>query len=218
MNQKLKDTSFYSPVLDQLEIPLIETKSFGAFFEDVDNPSLFRQPPSPEVDAAWDDLEWIGRFYVTDEEVVKLGKDPSITVKSPRHPGKNIAIVTVFHELHCLNSLRKALYPEYYFGTPRTDEIYWSHIYHCIDAIRQSLMCNADVDVTTCHWVETQEAPYADLSKNQVCRDFDAIKSWQNETMEDLNDVPVHKQGGEVELPRPKKLKQIHEASENAGA
>ena len=44
---------------------------------------LLRAAPSPEVDAAWEALTDVGVVIITGEEVLRLGKDPSKTVKAP---------------------------------------------------------------------------------------------------------------------------------------
>lgn len=68
----------------------------------------------------------------------------------------------MFHQLHCLDYVRKALYPEYYVQDD-VDRLYWMHIgkfhfpscylplltrlEHCVDYLRQALMCFADATV-----------------------------------------------------------------------
>lgn len=49
---------------------------------------------------------------------------------------------------------------------------------HCIDSVRQSLMCSADV--STIHWIwDDIDGIYkADPRTIHMCRNFDAIRDW----------------------------------------
>ncbi|KAG5750138.1 hypothetical protein H9Q73_014415, partial [Fusarium xylarioides] len=61
----------------------IETE--GGLFE-AKTPSKWRHSlkPDPEVDDAWEDLEIIRVFPITEAEVSRLGKDPELLVKFPQ--------------------------------------------------------------------------------------------------------------------------------------
>ena len=49
---------------------------------------------------------------------------------------------------------------------------------HCIELIRQALMCNADVGLITYDWVEGFELPFPNLNTRHTCRDFERIYEW----------------------------------------
>lgn len=79
----------------------------------------YRGKPSPEIDAAWLEIG-LGtpaiRLY--DDDLKRLNK--SDTPDRPLHRipeefgGGYLAMLEVFHLLHCLDSLRKAMDKEYY--------------------------------------------------------------------------------------------------------
>jgi hypothetical protein len=48
---------------------------------------LLRQPPSPAVDAAWEKLVDHEVSWVSSQDLLDMGKDPSVTVKIPREYG-----------------------------------------------------------------------------------------------------------------------------------
>ncbi|KAK1149663.1 hypothetical protein N8T08_005215 [Aspergillus melleus] len=118
-NSLLKKTSSYSPILDKLPISLRETRTHGNFFAD-DPPSLFQLPPSPEVDAAWDRISDTHAIVLSRDEIVKIGRDPDEQWRFPPEYGYGddayMGLLDVFHHLHCLNAMRQAAYPEYYFN------------------------------------------------------------------------------------------------------
>ena len=86
--------------------------------------------------------------------------------------------------------IRMALHVDYYKGhatihdrgvrrNQADDELLGAeHIDHCIDSIRQSLTCNADISAITWSWdrMEQRYTPQATVS--HVCKRFDKIREW----------------------------------------
>ena len=82
--------------------------------------------------------------------------------------------------------IRKALYPEYYVslapngnGTDRNKDHLLGHIHtdHCVDSIRQTLMCGADISSIV--WVRDSDniiRPEGRVAHS--CRNFDRIAEW----------------------------------------
>ena len=80
--------------------------------------------------------------------------------------------------------IRKSLHPEYYqeshySSTLGEDELFGPlHLNHCVDSIRQSLMCNSDISVIVWQWDK-----YTAMSKPvgnvvHTCRNFERIRDW----------------------------------------
>ncbi|KAK0510644.1 hypothetical protein JMJ35_007076 [Cladonia borealis] len=184
----LKATSNHSPAFDALDMRLQSTVFNGSLFS-LNTSGIFRQHPSPEVDAAWESITRVPNFLVDREDIEKVGKDPSLVVKAPAawNVGeKYLAALEGHHTMHCLNEVRREVYSDYYFGpTESRHPLRWVHIAHCLDIIRQSLMCSVSVDLITSNWVETQKSPYPDFNVAHQCRDFDAIMQWAQEQQAD---------------------------------
>ncbi|KAK6351282.1 hypothetical protein TWF718_004447 [Orbilia javanica] len=185
LNEELKEVSYFSPLLDVIDVPIRVEQINGSLFPG-HNPPIFRLPPSPEVDAAWDYVSEGAIFTISAQDVIKLGKDPSQTVRVPASfgfpPDTHLAQLDSVHQIHCLNALRKAVFFEYYYGKKKTiDRLYWIHLSHCAGIVLQNLMCQANLDVITMNWVKTQKKPFPDFSINKKCRDFGVIKKWQDE-------------------------------------
>ncbi|WXC61670.1 hypothetical protein SNK03_007544 [Fusarium graminearum] len=207
--EHVRKTSFYSPVLDSINFKLRPIETEGGLFE-AKNPSKWRNSvkPDPAVDEAWEDLENIRVFPITENEVRRLGKDPELLVKFPPEYGLGdnayMAQIDMFHQIHCLNLLRHLAWAEYHRnGTAKKpfSELHWIHVSHCTDILMQNLMCNGNLDIITFNWVETQTNPFPDFGVNHQCRDFDAIYEWQ-----DKHSVP--KEWGR-NVTRPSGAKQI---------
>lgn len=56
------------------------------------------------------------------------------------------------------------------------------HVSHCLDIVRQQLMCTVDVGVLGQVWIHPDEPEaYVDFNTRHMCRDFEAIRSWAEE-------------------------------------
>lgn len=77
--------------------------------------SIYIQDPSPEVDAAWEYISAYAKPIITIDraEVTALGRDPDVIVKAPDEWNMGDAAypaqINVFHDIHCLNMLRKEM-------------------------------------------------------------------------------------------------------------
>lgn len=115
--------------------------------------SIFRAPPSPEVDAAWARIETQAPVPITRADVISQGQDPERAAKFPESfgfgPDAYIGRVDVFHQIHCLNRLRmhlKGNYDYYYADTDTNNDYHDLHVSHCVYTLLQNLMCTSNVD------------------------------------------------------------------------
>ncbi|KAH8810659.1 hypothetical protein F5884DRAFT_854037 [Xylogone sp. PMI_703] len=144
----------------------------------------YRGPPGPEIDEAWRRIS-MGvpaiRLYEHELKLLSLPIETKEYYKLPEEGGGGyLAMIEVFHLLHCLDSLRKLIHKDYYA------EIYMSenatnrqiHSDHCIDILRQHLMCNSDVVPVVFYNNPSQPLPFPDFNTVQMCRKFDSILEW----------------------------------------
>ncbi|KAF3925441.1 hypothetical protein ABW21_db0203121 [Orbilia brochopaga] len=207
-NEELRAISYYSPLLDIIDLSIRTEQINGSLFPG-SNPSIYRLPPSPEVDAAWEAAAEVLSFPITSTAVRKLGKDPALAARIPESlgfpPDTHVAILDTAHQIHCLNALRKAIYWDYYRvkeKKKRPNRLHWVHLSHCAGVLLQNLMCQATLDVVTLNWVETQGRPFPDFSVNKQCRDYSVLQRWQqkNRLSEELLGKIVRKEG-DLEVP-----------------
>ncbi|KAF7983129.1 hypothetical protein HWV62_24095 [Athelia sp. TMB] len=155
-------------------------------------PLPWQGPPSDEVDAAWEDLYNFGLTKVPKSDAAKMLNH---TVPIPGDESNFAIALDVFHQLHCLNLIRKTLHPEYY---PDQAAAHHSrgqgvdHIGHCITSLRESLLCSADITPTVFKWEEAEHkiAPRFDVV--HTCRNFDKIRDWAKERHLEEFDREVH--------------------------
>ncbi|KAG6915681.1 hypothetical protein DXG01_010470 [Tephrocybe rancida] len=164
----------YSPAAKAVEYKPVRFQS--SFFGDPnDPPGVFGDAPSPEVDAAWESLYNFGISQIPLEQAQQLVNS---TLPTPLDSSKYLVGIDVFHHLHCLNMIRKALHPEYYPPDSREDEEErQGHLGHCVNSLRQSLQCNADISPIIWRKLENKRIlPRFDIVHS--CRDFDKIREW----------------------------------------
>ncbi|WYZ44001.1 hypothetical protein EsH8_VII_000437 [Colletotrichum jinshuiense] len=137
-----------------------------------------------KTDKLWSDLYNFGISKISKEEAKKL---PSPTIAIPGTEDYLIEL-DVWHELHCLNDLRKLLYPEVYGGllevtmpngTINRDTEAFRHWDHCVDSLRQALMCHADVSPIPFHInVPANFGIFPRLATTHTCKNFTKIQQW----------------------------------------
>ncbi|KAI4196530.1 MAG: hypothetical protein LQ350_006513 [Teloschistes chrysophthalmus] len=88
------------------------------------------------------------------------------------------------------NFLRKSLFSPAYYHPPSphaslefTDppSTIATHQAHCVEMLRQFVMCHADVGIITHRWVEGHPRPYPDFNTWHKCRDFEGVLAWTKE-------------------------------------
>jgi len=132
--------NLYSPARDAIKY---EQRVFSTFGEK----TKYHGPPTNETDIHWEDLYQIGLSRITKDEAEQL---PNRTEPIPGDESHYIVSLDVFHQLHCLNMIRKALWPARYapedIGKAHIpeDPDEFDHNDHCINSIRESIMCHGD--------------------------------------------------------------------------
>ncbi|KAK4090436.1 hypothetical protein Purlil1_5108 [Purpureocillium lilacinum] len=137
----------------------------------------YRGPPRPEQDAAWEDLLRYNNLRVQKED---LDKANATSVPLNDDQGGYLATLDVFHTLHCVNKIRKSYYSDYYHDpNPLADQ--QEHFDHCIDLLRQVVMCHGDVSLHTYQWKEDYRWPWPSMQTEHQCRNWDKLMDWSKE-------------------------------------
>ncbi|KAL1610822.1 hypothetical protein SLS60_002493 [Paraconiothyrium brasiliense] len=111
--------------------------------------SPFKGPPSKEVDKRWEDL--VPRKLI----LSLLERNAVVTAKQNTH------------------------YPDFYteeakFAKEHRDE-WLEHVDHCVDMLRQKLMCDADSGLITYSWLKNHYNPHPNFNVQHKCRDYDRL-------------------------------------------
>ncbi|KAL3421692.1 hypothetical protein PVAG01_05848 [Phlyctema vagabunda] len=178
-----------SPILNEIDLE-VNSKRMEATLLLPQNPSIFRQDPSLEVDIAWKEM-WDSRpVPVSKGQVLAMGKDPAEAVQIPEDWGygseKYFGRVDVFHQIHCLDALRREVHFEHYYGKKYpngykdTTDFHRLHVSHCIHLLLQNIMCSANTDIYTHIWTDTLDHAFPDFNIQHQCKSFDKIVEWQS--------------------------------------
>ncbi|KAJ3714546.1 hypothetical protein DFJ43DRAFT_1103872 [Lentinula guzmanii] len=183
---KTSKTLLYSPAQDAVRY---EVRYFNASLRtDITN---YQGTPTEDIDKNWEDLyrckiiqnvpiNCAKSFPIFPDGIVQIpaseaNKLVDKTLPIPGDDGNYIVTLEVFHQLHCLNLLRKSLYPDYY-STTLID-----HLDHCVDILRQALTCTIDINPLSWHWYEPRQATETKLNGAHKCVDFGKIQDWAYE-------------------------------------
>ncbi|RFU32373.1 hypothetical protein B7463_g3987, partial [Scytalidium lignicola] len=195
----LHTSQSWTPVLGSVDITYTSTKFNGSFFKE----TIYRKEASPEVDAAWLAL---GVDYkpmvIPVEEVERSGISPDRLKVGEKNGGPGYpVIVEALHQLHCLNLLRQSIHFNYNYyrnlgkgAFANNEDSLKLHIGHCLDTLRQTLMCTADTGLQPFLWVGDPPHPFPDFNREHKCRNFDAIREFAERRQEmllvDMDVVP----------------------------
>ncbi|KAJ5260636.1 hypothetical protein N7524_008660 [Penicillium chrysogenum] len=127
--------------------------------------------PTAEMDALWDRVE-SGSIVLLEGSEADMVRDQTLL-----YDGYWLTGLDVIHQVHCLNMIRKALYPEYY-QPKQSAGVEMLHLEHCFDYIRQAIMCNSDITPVPLTWYQSAKTFGPDFRTTHTCRDFEALLQW----------------------------------------
>ncbi|KAH8694008.1 hypothetical protein BGW36DRAFT_430031 [Talaromyces proteolyticus] len=193
--------SAYSPALGAVEYKMVRFQ--GALL----NKSPYKGAPSPEIDAAWDEIVNMGQIKVHPDDLKHLQK-PTTQAKLRTPDGEwYTGGLEVFHQLHCVNLIRQYTYLDYYHRPENrppaftdSNETLRLHIDHCIDMLRQVVQCQGDVGIVTSSWVAGFPDPYPDFNSWHKCRNFKPLNDY---TQQHLLSGHITKTSEDLTLSRP---------------
>ncbi|KAJ4173046.1 hypothetical protein NW754_012051 [Fusarium falciforme] len=166
-------TTQWSPLLDDVAITYKTVEFDGKFM----NENVFRRNASPEVDAAWESLGVDARpGVISYEDGIASGLDRSFVQRNPKYGGGFIVN----------NLVRKSLWYNYDYykkmkmhAFKNDGEIFRLHVTHCLDTIRQVLMCNVDTGVLGQVWTNPEDpTAFPDFNTKHKCKNYDHVKDW----------------------------------------
>ncbi|GFF55726.1 hypothetical protein IFM58399_10144 [Aspergillus lentulus] len=173
----------YSPVQDLVRY---ETRVFDSGFGN--HTTKYMGPPTEETEKHWENLYQAGISIIPIDKAAKL---PIKTYPMPEKPGYYVIGLDVFHQLHCLNQLRLKVWGAstvHKHNTNKGDDEDGKkdknglqdigHLDHCIDSIRQSLMCSSDISTIVWVWDPASHTARPHANVTHTCRNFEAIRQW----------------------------------------
>lgn len=180
--------------------PFVTTRFNGSLWHE----SPFKGPPTPAVEAAWHSAMRYGMISVTAADYERTGHSVRTAVQFPPEAGGGYMATTVgTHQLHCLHYVWKDHHRAYFPDMVRTarevPDLYERHYEHCVDYIRQSVMCHFDPGLVTYEWVRRHQSPTPNANAMHKCVDWDAVQRWLRDRAVEVPDGFAWRQpeGGE---------------------
>jgi len=87
--------------------------------------------------------------------------------------------------------IKQYLHPEYYYDHEAQDwdELY-SHVDHCLESLRQEVLCTADVNVYTLEWTKhSRFKPTVRVPQPHACVDWENVHDWMKSRAAGLDDM-----------------------------
>lgn len=102
---------------------------------------------------------------------------------------ENVSTISVFHQLHCLYTLRRIYYATLAKTLDKQNQKHElapfdngverpKHAAHCFEYLRQSLMCNADSSLEP---FESTQDDFPGMGFQRQCRDYGALRRYAEE-------------------------------------
>jgi hypothetical protein len=72
------------------------------------------------------------------------------------------------------------------------------HKDHCVEVLRQRLMCNPDLNIYSYHWVSRHHGAWGNLYTRHRCLDWDHFHGWAQENLVHFKAPMTRPDGAEV--------------------
>ncbi|KAI1211437.1 uncharacterized protein F4807DRAFT_466691 [Annulohypoxylon truncatum] len=187
-NRCLKATSTYSPILEEVDMPMTNALLNGSLWLG-ENPPIWRAiPDSDEVEEIWENFEYVRPIALRRDQILAMGKDPDTVAKFNNDywglgDDAYVGALDLFHQVHCLNVLRHEAF-RYHDRegetVPKWNSIHWIHIQHCVGMMMEHMLCNADAGFLTYNWMEHEKYPFPDMSVQKQCRDWRQLVEYRD--------------------------------------
>ncbi|KAE9367280.1 hypothetical protein N431DRAFT_472280 [Stipitochalara longipes BDJ] len=133
--------------------------------------------PSEAIDESWDDLLSVMEIIVKGSEADEVRGRTT----QGQNEGEWRMSLDAYHSFHCLNSVRKAVDPQYYNPDGKHTYFYRRHLDHCIDYLRQVIQCQSDLTPLTYYHEPRYNTSIPIFGQPHTCRDFSKINQWARE-------------------------------------
>ncbi|KAH8674287.1 hypothetical protein BX600DRAFT_495556 [Xylariales sp. PMI_506] len=123
------------------------------------------------ADPLWQNLRPPNDGIVTLKKSWAAENDLPISADNPEDSDSMLYLVEGLHQLHCLVLLRASL-----SNSQRKTEqmVPWGHAHHCLDSLRQAVLCNAD---STLLYTDDNGITFGN-GQVRMCRDWKSLTTW----------------------------------------
>jgi len=173
------------------DLPFDNALTFSTVQPDADawKDSLYTSEPSHNSNAAWKQLQEVRGVAITPEEAARLNiPDTGLTAGN----GTTATLLGIQHNLHCIRFVRQVLHPGYYYPDETAEEHKGKvmHAGHCLEALRQSMMCTPDLTPRSVIWEDEERTNIAvNPSVRMECLNWESLVGWMRGRGYSLSDL-----------------------------
>ncbi|KAI0396445.1 hypothetical protein F5Y17DRAFT_419109 [Xylariaceae sp. FL0594] len=148
-----------SPAETSLESIVIDETGHGS------HGSLYTGEPSLELDEAWAKLLKPVASRLSEEEMIQMNRTSVALSDGSGYLG----YLESYHMLHCVKRIYQSYHPDHYSALAQRD--------HCLDVLREGIMCQADVTIRTVEWATPTKLRGVKAGPRK-CMDWGRIEAW----------------------------------------
>ncbi|RAL11830.1 uncharacterized protein BO97DRAFT_425129 [Aspergillus homomorphus CBS 101889] len=156
--------SYYANLHRTLPLPIEETSAYIS-----DNVSA--------VAHLWEELSGDPGVVALDSNFIAEKNLPE-AISFPWDKSKGVYLLQGYHNLHCLRTLFRYAWTADQ-GLPQ--RIAFSHVLHCLDQLRQDVICNADDTPRYAGPQKPGHPPGTGAGQVRMCRDWALMERWARE-------------------------------------
>lgn len=123
-----------------------------------------------------------GAISVTADDISRIGHNLTAVQYPPEAGGGYLAVAMGTHHIHCLHYVwqdhHSTHFPTTAANKADAPEMYERHYEHCIDYLRQGIMCNFDPGIIPYYWVREHNQPTPDGNTRHKCVNWDNLQNW----------------------------------------
>ncbi|PTB65858.1 hypothetical protein BBK36DRAFT_1120758 [Trichoderma citrinoviride] len=157
-------------------LPKLDIPPLGPIHKAFMPERVYDDPRTENGHAAWMNLFPKGKGYVSIKKIEAAGPVPDY-VRSTSTDGTGRFSVAVFHQLHCLYLLQSDLFEALEANITEPH----SHTLHCLDYLRESIICASDSTLEPFKPSFDTVAPRKGVDgygTPHQCRDFGKLRNW----------------------------------------
>jgi len=127
-----------------------------------------------QTDALWEAIDFDDGLVALPKEWTDAKGLPQ-TATYPWDESKGIWLLNGYHGLHCTKRIYISLM-EYRKGLPQS--LPPRHIFHCLDSLREQVMCDADDTPRFTHSKNEESGHITGMHQKRQCRDWSKLENW----------------------------------------
>ncbi|KAJ5257195.1 hypothetical protein N7478_013299 [Penicillium angulare] len=143
--------------------------------------------PRPELEESWHDMFRHTNIRVHKEDLDYYNVSSLLMTNLHGNGGYYVAQMGVFHELHCLKRIRHWIYRSHYLANFTDEQLIEeeAHIDHCIELMRETILCRGDPTLSSFRWVNPNREGDPHLTVDapgwHTCVNWEKLQVWNDE-------------------------------------